>query len=64
MLVAIHNTTEDIEAAAAMGCTLTTCNKLRLIKSRDWWIDKFNNNGFNTEYDTKTQCFYAVSKTR
>ena len=64
MLVAIHNTTEDVEAAAAMGYTLTTCNKPRLIKPRDWWIDTFNHNGFNTEYDTKTQCFYAITKTR
>ncbi len=62
MLSAIHNTTEDIDAAQKQGDELLTCNKLRLIKPRDWWLETFNRNGFNAEYNRKTQCFYALSK--
>ena len=64
MLVAIHNTTEDIIAAKKQGDELITCNKTRLIKPRDWWIEKFKANGFNPEYDNRTQCFYSIPKTR
>ncbi len=60
MLCAIHNTTEDVNAARKMGYELTTCNKPRLIKPRDWWIKTMNKNGFNTEYNPYLQCFHAI----
>lgn len=64
MLVAIHNTTEDIIAAESQGDILTTCNKLRLIKPHNWWMNTFENNGFNTEYDKNIQCFCAMFRGR
>ena len=64
MLVSIHNTTEDVGEAQKQGDKLLTCNKPRLIKPRDWWIKTFVNNGFDTEYNLKTQCFYSIPKTR
>ena len=64
MLVSIHNTTEDVDAARKQGDELLTCNKLRLIKPRDWWAKTFTKNGFNTEYNKQTQCFYSIPKTR
>ena len=64
MLVSIHNTTEDVEAARKQGEELLTCNKPRLIKPRDWWIKTFAKNGFDTEYNKQTQCFYSIPKTR
>lgn len=64
MLVSIHNTVEDVVAARKQGDELLTCNKPRLIKSRDWWIKTFADNNFFTEYDTKTHCFLSMPKTR
>lgn len=64
MLAAIHNTSEDVNAAKKQGCNLLTCNKPRLIKPRNWWLKTFVNNGFDSEYDKLTRCFYAYSKTR
>lgn len=60
MLCAIHNTTEDVNSARKMGYELTTCNKPRLIKPRDWWIETINKNGFNTGYNPYLQCFHAI----
>jgi len=64
MLVAIHNTTEDEVAAKKQGDILPTFNQPRLIKPNDWWIEKFIQNGFDTEYNGKTRCFYSTPKTR
>ena len=60
MICAIHNTTEDVEAAAANGDELITCNKTRLIKPQNWWIDTFTKNGFKTKYADHIRCFCAV----
>ncbi|MBR5354721.1 MAG: hypothetical protein IK122_01170 [Alphaproteobacteria bacterium] len=64
MLIAIHNTTEDVNAARKQGDKLLTCNKPRLIRKRDWWINTFVDNGFSAEYDKLTRCFYVLPKTR
>ena len=64
MLIAIHNTTEDIEAAKKQGDILTTCNELRLIKPKNWWLNTFKNNGFDTNYDNALQCFCATPNVR
>ncbi len=64
MLIAIHNTTEDIVVARANGWNLVTANKPRLIKPRDWWLNTFDKNGFDSEYDRKLQCFCAIPRTR
>ncbi|MBO7042470.1 MAG: hypothetical protein J6W08_01225 [Alphaproteobacteria bacterium] len=60
MICAIHNTTEDVEAATANGDELTTCNKTRLIKPQNWWMDTFTKKGFNTKYAEHIRCFCAV----
>ena len=60
MICAIHNTTEDVAAAAANGDILTTCNKTRLIKPQNWWINTFTKNGFNVKYAEHIRCFCAV----
>lgn len=64
MLATIHNTTEDVDAAKKQGDELLTCNQLRLIKPRDWWLETFDKNGFDAEYNEKTRCFYSTPKTR
>ena len=60
MICAIHNTTEDVAAAATNGDELITCNKTRLIKPQKWWIDTFTRNGFNVKYADYIRCFCAV----
>ncbi|MBE6457614.1 MAG: hypothetical protein E7011_02295 [Alphaproteobacteria bacterium] len=60
MICAIHNTTEDVAAAAANGDILTTCNKTRLIKPQNWWMDTFTKNGFNVKYAEHIRCFCAI----
>ena len=64
MLCAIHNTTEDVNAAREMGYELTTCNRPRLIQPRDWWIETLSKNGFDTEYNPYLRCFHAIPKCR
>ena len=64
MLIAIHNTTEDVMAAESMGYKLMTCNEPRLIKPIYWWKNKFMNSGFDTEYNQALQCFCAVPNER
>ena len=59
-LFAIHNTTEDVLAARDNGDELTTCNKPRLIKPREWWMRTFNKNGFTPRYIDSLQCFCAI----
>ena len=59
-LFAIHNTTEDVLAARRNGDELTTCNKPRLIKPREWWMETFNKNGFEPKYINSLQCFCAI----
>lgn len=65
LLVAIHNTTEDIRAADKMGWKLLH-GEPRLIRSKRWWMDTLRKNGFDVKYDTEYQCFCAIpnSKTR
>ena len=64
MLCAIHNTTEDINAAKQMGETLGTCNEPRTIRPNDWWIKIFNNNGFDAKLCEKLRTFIAVPRQR
>jgi len=64
MLCAIHNTTEDINAAAKMGQKLLTCNKPRNIKSNNWWLETFDKNGFKADLDTKLGAFIAIPHQR
>lgn len=59
MLIAIHNTDEDIKAAAEMGAPIQHSGP-RLIRSNQWWLDTFQKNGFNTDFDTKYGCFCAI----
>lgn len=60
MICAIHNTTEDVAAAQKNGDELITCNKTRLIKPQNWWMDTFTKNGFNVKYADHIRCFCAV----
>ncbi len=60
MLIAIHNTVEDIMAAREFGTPIGIRGK-RIIESNDWWLDKFNSSGFVADYDTKYGCFCARS---
>lgn len=62
MLFAIHNTTEDIEAAEKMGWDLY--KEDRLIKSINWWVNTFKENGFDVDYIRKINCFCAMPRTR
>ena len=59
MLTAIHNTTEDIAAARALGEDLLH-NEPRLIKPNQWWIDTFRKNGYNAVLNEKYNLFCAV----
>lgn len=61
MLIAIHNTTEDILAAQRMGAPIKH-SEPRLIKPNDWWMETFDKNGFNVDYDSKYKCFCAQPK--
>lgn len=56
MLIAIHNTDEDIVAARENGDELLR-GAPRLIKSNDWWLETFNNYGLNVNFDKKYGCF-------
>lgn len=64
MLCAIHNTTEDVNAAKELGEKLGTCNEPRTIKPNKWWIKTFNKNGFNAEYDYTLRTFIAIPRQR
>ena len=56
MLIAIHNTTEDIQAAKDMGDPIVHTEP-RLIRSNQWWLDTFHKNGFDADLDMKNNCF-------
>lgn len=58
LLIAIHNTNEDLVATAAMGDPIVH-SEPRLIRSKSWWMDTFRKNGFNVDFDSKYQCFCA-----
>ena len=60
MLCAIHNTIEDYDAAKKMGQELGTCQELKTVKPNDWWIDKFNQNGFDAKFNHWLRCFVAT----
>ncbi len=63
MLVAIHNTTEDMRAADKMGWKLLH-GEPRLIRSQRWWMDVFRQNGFDVKYDKTYQCFCAMPNSK
>lgn len=58
MLIAIHNTNEDLVAANAMGDSIVH-REPRLIRSNAWWMDTFVKNGFDVDMDKKYGCFCA-----
>ena len=62
MLCAIHNTTEDINAAKQMGETLGTCNEPRTIRTNDWWIETFFKNNFDAHYNAQLRTFLAIPR--
>ncbi len=64
MLIAIHNTTEDIDDARARGEELLTVSKVRLTRPVAWWMDTFDKNGFDTDFDSKYNCFCAIPRAR
>ncbi|MCL1902654.1 MAG: hypothetical protein FWG18_03455, partial [Alphaproteobacteria bacterium] len=57
MLIAIHNTTEDISAAKRQKNDLLDGAKRRLIKPINWWVACFAAAGFNVEFDKTFGCF-------
>ena len=59
MLIAIHNTTEDITAARKMGEELLH-GESRLIRSNQWWLDTFKQNGFHAELNPRINAFCLV----
>ncbi len=59
MLIAIHNTTEDIVAAREMGDPIVH-SEPRLIRARQWWLNAFRQNGFSVRYNNQYNCFCAV----
>lgn len=59
---AIHNTTEDIDAAKQMGQNLTTCNKTLTLRPNKWWNRVFAENGFDVDFNPILHCFVAVPK--
>ncbi|MDR0741774.1 MAG: hypothetical protein LBF28_03300 [Rickettsiales bacterium] len=63
MLVAIHNTAEDIAAAKNQGDELLH-DEPRLIKPREWWMKTLRENGFDADFDKKYGCFCAIPKSR
>lgn len=64
MLIAIHNTTEDIAAAKEYGTPIDIDCQSRLIRSNNWWIDRFQENGFDAVFNKKYSCFCITPKTR
>jgi hypothetical protein len=64
MLIAIHNTSEDIEAAEAEYGKDLTHGKPRLIQPKDWWMERIAKAGFDVDYDEKYSCFCAISAGR
>lgn len=61
MLCAIHNTTEDYAKAQKYGNSLGTCQHLKTVRSNDWWIKTFNQNGFKAQYHRQLHCFIAIN---
>jgi SAM-dependent methyltransferase len=65
VLIAIHNTAEDIDAAWKNGDDLlggekeSAFRKKRLIKPQDWWMNRLHLAGFDVEYDKLFGCFCA-----
>lgn len=59
LLIAIHNTVEDDEAA---GYRLSSKTEPRLIKNRQWWVNKMTGLGFDASYDATSDCFLALSR--
>ncbi|MBP3340362.1 MAG: hypothetical protein J6L47_01710 [Alphaproteobacteria bacterium] len=61
MLIAIHNTTEDVIAARKMGDELLHAEP-RLIKPNQWWIDTFQKHGFKVDFNTTYNTFCAFPR--
>ena len=60
MVCAIHNTIEDYKIAEQMGDCLGTCQTLKTVKSRDWWIKTFAENGLDAKFNHWLRCFVAT----
>ena len=61
MLVAIHNTSEDILNAQKMGEELLHAEP-RLIRPINWWLYTLNKNGFDADFDKKYGVFWAIPR--
>lgn len=61
MLVAIHNTSEDILNAQKMGEELLHAEP-RLIRPINWWLYTLNKNGFDADFDKKYGAFWAIPR--
>lgn len=64
LVIAIHNTIKDDEKAGGPEYRDPKPTKPRLIKRRQWWVKKFQSNGFEAKYDPKTDCFITRAKER
>lgn len=63
LLLAIHLTTEDDEKAG--GTTYRkNANGPRLIKSQKWWLNCFNQSGYNAKFNPNIGCFIARPRER
>ncbi len=59
MLIAIHNTKEDIAESIKMDSKIIMRNS-KIIESKQWWLDKLSASGFYADFDKKYGCFCAV----
>ena len=62
MLIAIHNTAEDVEKSLKRYADDLTHGKPRLIKPQNWWMSRLTDAGFSVDYDDVCGCFCAISK--
>lgn len=63
LLIATHLTTEDDEKAG--GTTYRSNTKgYRLIKSQQWWHNRFHSSGYDSKIDPRTGCFIAIPRQR
>lgn len=60
LIIAIHNTTNDIIQAKQQHEILLTCKKLNIVKSNRWWVLFFLRNGFYATFNKQYNCFCAI----
>ena len=60
MLIAIHNTSEDVLAAARRGDRLVHFGEDRLIRPHQWWMNMFKEMGFIVDYDKEHGCYCVM----